>query len=102
MRLYLRLHMWKMQKKFISVTNIQSQLEGAQFKCIQTLNLTWPCTEAEVKGAYRKLVKSAHPDGGGSQELFLALQEAYEQALQFCRMHSDETHSHQENMKNHR
>jgi hypothetical protein len=60
-----------------------------QIKCIQMLNLTWPCTEADVKGAYRKLVKSAHPDGGGSQDQFLALQEAYEQALQLCRRHSE-------------
>jgi hypothetical protein len=65
----------------------------AQIKCIQMLNLSWPCTEAEVKGAYRKLVKSAHPDGGGSQELFLVLQEAYEQALQLCRRHSGETNA---------
>jgi hypothetical protein len=62
-----------------------------QIKCIQALNLSWPCTEAEVKGAYRKLAKSAHPDGGGNQEMFLALQEAYVQALYFCRRHSDET-----------
>jgi hypothetical protein len=61
-----------------------------QIKCIQMLDLSWPCTEAEVKGAFRKLVKSAHPDGGGSQELFLALQEAYEQALQLCRRYYDE------------
>ena len=64
---------------------------GVQIKCLQVLELSWPCTLAEVKGAYRKLVKSAHPDGGGSQEQFLALQEAYEQALQLCRGHSEET-----------
>jgi hypothetical protein len=62
-----------------------------QIKCIQMLNLSWPCTEADVKGAYRRLVKSTHPDGGGSQEQFLALQETYEQALQLCRRYSDET-----------
>lgn len=64
--------------------------EEVQLKCLQLLNLTWPCTEAEVKGAYRRLVKSAHPDGGGSQEMFLLLQEAYEQALEICRRHADE------------
>ena len=62
-------------------------------KCIQMLNLSWPCTEAEVKRAYRRSVKSAHPDGGGSQDLFLELEEAYEQALQLCRRHADETDS---------
>jgi hypothetical protein len=62
-----------------------------QIQCLQMLNLSWPCTEGDVKAAYRKSVKYAHPDGGGSQELFLALQEAYGQALQFYRQHSDET-----------
>ena len=71
-----------------------------QIKCIQMLNLSWPCTEAEVKGAYRKLVKSAHPDGGGSQDMFLALQEAYEQALQLCHRHSDEANSPQKDAGN--
>jgi hypothetical protein len=64
-----------------------------RIKCIEALNLSWPCTEAEVKGAYRRLAKTAHPDGGGSQDMFLALQEAYVQALQFCRRHSDGTDS---------
>ena len=76
--------------------------EEVHIKCIQMLNLSWPCTEAEVKGAYRKLVKSAHPDGGGSQDMFLALQEAYEQALQLCRRHSNETNSPKEDTENHR
>ena len=78
----------------IYFSNEYTKLSGeVQIKCIQMLNLSWPCTEAEVKRAYRRSVKSAHPDGGGSQEMFLALQEAYEQALQLCRRHSDETNS---------
>jgi hypothetical protein len=62
-----------------------------QIRCIQRLNLAWPCTETDVKRAYRRLAKSAHPDGGGSQEKFLALQEAYVQALQFCHRHAEAT-----------
>ena len=50
-------------------------------RCLVVLGLSWPCTVAEVKEAYRRLVKRAHPDGGGSHDEFLALQEAYEQAL---------------------
>jgi hypothetical protein len=50
-------------------------------ECLTTLNLSWPCTANDVKKAYRSLVKGAHPDGGGSHERFLALQDAYEQAL---------------------
>jgi hypothetical protein len=71
-------------------------------RCIQMLNLSWPCTEADVKGSYRRLVKSAHPDGGGTQDMFLALQEAYEQALQLCRRHSDEANSPNKDTENHR
>jgi curved DNA-binding protein CbpA len=54
-------------------------------RCLGLLKLSWPCTVAEVKEAYRSLVKLAHPDGGGTHDEFLALQEAYEQALRMCR-----------------
>ena len=53
--------------------------------CLRTLNLTFPCTDVEVKAAYRKLAKAAHPDQGGSEEKFRELQAAYEQALRLCR-----------------
>jgi hypothetical protein len=53
-------------------------------KCLRVLGISWPCTVTDVKEAYRRLVKSAHPDGGGSHDGFLALQEAYEQALRLC------------------
>ncbi len=54
-------------------------------ECLTTLSLSWPCTANDVKKAYRSLAKGAHPDGGGSHERFLALQDAYEQALRMCR-----------------
>jgi hypothetical protein len=53
--------------------------------CLRQLDLSFPCSEAEVKAAYRQLVKRAHPDQGGSHAEFLTLQEAYEQALRLCR-----------------
>lgn len=53
--------------------------------CLKALHLSWPCTVTDVQEAYRKLVKSAHPDGGGSHDKFLELQAAYEQALRLCR-----------------
>jgi DnaJ-class molecular chaperone with C-terminal Zn finger domain len=53
--------------------------------CLEVLHLSWPCTVADVQEAYRRLVKSAHPDGGGSHSKFLELQAAYEQALRICR-----------------
>jgi hypothetical protein len=57
---------------------------GQRPECLVTLELTWPCTVAEVKQAYRRLVKVAHPDGGGDHDRFLALHAAYEQALRLC------------------
>jgi hypothetical protein len=54
-------------------------------KCLEVLHLSWPCTVREVQEAYRRLVKSAHPDGGGNHDKFLELQAAYEQALRMCR-----------------
>ena len=53
--------------------------------CLKILRVSWPCTITEVQDAYRKLVRSAHPDGGGSHEQFIELQAAYEQALKLCR-----------------
>lgn len=53
--------------------------------CLEVLNLSWPCTVTDVQEAYRRLVKSAHPDGGGNHDKFLELQAAYEQALRICR-----------------
>jgi hypothetical protein len=50
-------------------------------KCLHVLGISWPCTVTDVREAYRRLVKSAHPDGGGNHDGFLALQAAYEQAL---------------------
>ena len=41
----------------------------------------WPGDEAEIRDRYRALAKSAHPDAGGSEEVFLRLQESTEQAL---------------------
>jgi hypothetical protein len=61
-------------------------LHGDQLPtCLQLLNLSWPCTAADVQETYRKLVKGAHPDGAGNHDKFLELQAAYEQALRLCR-----------------
>jgi uncharacterized protein (DUF433 family) len=52
--------------------------------CFELLKLSFPCTASEVKAAYRRSVKSIHPDQGGSHDEFLALRKAYEQALRLC------------------
>lgn len=50
-------------------------------RCIQALGLTLPCTTDEVLTAYRRKVKSVHPDRGGDGREFLRLQEHFEQAM---------------------
>jgi hypothetical protein len=54
--------------------------EGTPFG---VLGLCWPCTEEEVRAAYRRLTKTAHPDHGGTPEEFGRIREAYERALRF-------------------
>jgi hypothetical protein len=61
------------------------QVAGASFPCFERLGLSFPCSVAEVRAAYRELAKRAHPDRGGSHDGFLALQAAYEKAVRLCR-----------------
>ena len=53
--------------------------------CIRSLGLEMPCTEAQVKQAYRRLAEDLHPDRGGDQRRFMLLQKQYEEALTFLR-----------------
>jgi hypothetical protein len=68
---------------FISERNAWDESQVPQ--CLKILHLSWPCTITEVQETYKKMVRSAHPDGGGSHEQFIELQAAYEQALKLCR-----------------
>ena len=52
-------------------------------RCILALGLTLPCTSAEILAAYRRKVKTMHPDLGGDQREFLRLQTHFEQAMNF-------------------
>lgn len=52
---------------------------------IRELGLTWPCTEADVKAAWRRGVKTRHPDQGGSSEAFITFKKAYDNAIEFLR-----------------
>lgn len=49
--------------------------------CLAVLGLSWPCTVADVKQAFRAQVKRVHPDAGGNSDAFQALHGAYQQAL---------------------
>jgi hypothetical protein len=50
-------------------------------RAIAALGLRMPCSEADLKRAYRERVKRLHPDHGGDQRRFLLLQSQFEEAL---------------------
>ena len=53
--------------------------------CLRSLGLDWPCTENDVKQAYRAMAETLHPDRGGDRRRFLLLQEQFEEAMRFLR-----------------
>jgi hypothetical protein len=55
--------------------------------CLRALGLAWPCTEDDIKHAYKTLAHAAHPDTGGSTAAFQLLADAYEEALKFAAQH---------------
>jgi hypothetical protein len=50
-----------------------------------TLGLSFPCSPEDVKQAYFAKAKRAHPDAGGRPEEFVALNEAYEKAVEYSK-----------------
>ena len=50
-------------------------------RCIAVLGLQVPCSEDDLKRAYREKVKRLHPDRGGDKRQFLLLQACFEEAL---------------------
>ena len=51
-------------------------------RSIAALGLQLPCTEDDLKCAYRRLVMQLHPDHGGDERRFLLLQAHFEEAMQ--------------------
>lgn len=54
---------------------------------IAALGLRMPCTEEDLKRAYRQKVKELHPDRGGDQRRFMILQAQFEEALAIIAEH---------------
>jgi hypothetical protein len=54
-----------------------------------TLGLLPPYTHEDIQAAYREKVKTAHPDRGGSVTEFEKIHEAYEQAQEYMKFHTD-------------
>jgi hypothetical protein len=53
-------------------------------ECLTTLGLSLPVTRADVRRAYKRLAKTAHPDLGGSHQEFIRLKQAHDSALRFA------------------
>lgn len=49
-------------------------------QCLLLLGFTHIPNEDELKSRYRTLVKNAHPDAGGTEEYFIQIDNAYEEA----------------------
>lgn len=56
-------------------------IEARGVSPLSALGLRTGATKAEIKKAYKRLALKAHPDGGGSHEAFLKLNQAYERAM---------------------
>lgn len=54
----------------------------------QLLHLQAEVSLAQVRTSYRELAKRYHPDAGGSHADFLALQQAYEQVIEYLQTHN--------------
>ena len=76
------------------IYELQTWLEGMKFlpppeilpECLKVLGFeSIPAGAEEIKARYKTLAKQLHPDVGGSQEAFIAIQEAAQQAIDFMR-----------------
>lgn len=50
-------------------------------RCLAVFGLQLPCTEEDLKSAYREKVKLLHPDRGGDKRRFLVLQAQFNEAM---------------------
>jgi hypothetical protein len=64
-------------------------------RCVAALGLRMPCSEEQVKAAYRAKVKLLHPDHGGDKRRFLWLQSQFEQALELLESEKRQHHTPQ-------
>jgi hypothetical protein len=61
---------------------VQAALTSKHAWCA-ALGVRFPCSAESVKSAYRRLVRTAHPDVGGDPARFRAVEQAYREALAY-------------------
>lgn len=52
-------------------------------RCVAAFGLRMPCCQQDLMRAYRTKVKKLHPDRGGDKKRFLALQQNFEEAIEY-------------------
>jgi len=62
-----------------------SQPSAQRPECLEILGLMPPVTLEDVKQAYLVRAREAHPDRGGSQQDFVRVQQAFEDATEFVK-----------------
>lgn len=90
----IRAYLRALRGALIKVTNHFPSIPAwARFEtphCLKALGLRLPCSEADVKRAYRRKAELMHPDRGGDKAKFMILQRQFEQAIEFLREHHSE------------
>lgn len=56
--------------------------EIEEYRILLELPISGKLEITQIKSAYKKAAKKAHPDAGGTQELFLRIKEAYDTLLE--------------------
>lgn len=64
------------------IRDVHASLTSQHAWCA-TLGVKFPCSAETVKSSYRRLARTTHPDAGGAPSAFLAVEQAYRQALAY-------------------
>jgi hypothetical protein len=87
MALDIRAYLRSLRRALMVITGYRVELpEWARKdtpRCILALGLTLPCNSEDILAAYRRKVKTLHPDRGGNRREFMRLQSHFEQAMNF-------------------
>jgi hypothetical protein len=64
------------------IQGVNADLTARHNWCV-ALDVCFPCSAESIKGAYRRLAREKHPDAGGNQAEFRAVERAYREALAY-------------------
>lgn len=71
-------------RDYFYTSSWEERRHGYVPECGSSLGLAPPWTTDQVKQAFRRMARRAHPDAGGNSEEFKAVYRAYEQALRMA------------------